>query len=105
MQTPRVGLVGLGFGAEFIPIYQAHPHAEVAAICRRTESKLHEVGERFGIPTRYTRYEDMLEDPGEMKNIAYNKEHNETLQQHRSYLAEYCRKYNDDFPFPSRDEA
>ena len=31
----RVAIVGLGFGAEFIPIYQAHPHAEMAAICRR----------------------------------------------------------------------
>jgi predicted dehydrogenase len=63
MDIPRVGLVGLGFGAEFIPIYQAHPHAEVAAICRRTKSKLDEIGDRFGIPTRYTRYEDMLADP------------------------------------------
>ena len=25
----RVSLVGLGFGAEFIPIYQAHPLAEI----------------------------------------------------------------------------
>jgi len=27
-----IGLVGLGFGAEFIPIYQAHPDAAVGAI-------------------------------------------------------------------------
>ena len=31
----RVAIVGLGFGAEFIPIYQAHPNAELTAICRR----------------------------------------------------------------------
>lgn len=31
----RVGIVGLGFGAEFIPIYQRHPDAEMYAICRR----------------------------------------------------------------------
>ena len=31
----RVAIVGLGFGAEFIPIYQNHPHAEMYAICRR----------------------------------------------------------------------
>ena len=30
----RVAIVGLGFGAEFIPIYQAHPHAEMYAIRR-----------------------------------------------------------------------
>ena len=31
----RVAIVGLGFGAEFIPIYQRHPNAEMYAICRR----------------------------------------------------------------------
>ncbi|MFO0937223.1 MAG: Gfo/Idh/MocA family oxidoreductase [Gemmataceae bacterium] len=33
----RVAIVGLGFGAEFIPIYQAHPNAELVAICRRNK--------------------------------------------------------------------
>jgi predicted dehydrogenase len=63
MNTVRAGIVGLGFGAEFIPIYQAHPNAEVAAICRRTRSHLDEVGEKFGIGTRYTDYDTMLADP------------------------------------------
>ena len=31
----RVAMIGLGFGAEFIPIYQRHPNAEVVAVCRR----------------------------------------------------------------------
>jgi len=56
----NVAMVGLGFGAEFIPIYQAHPDAHVAAICQRTESKLNEVGAAVGIDTRFTRYEDVL---------------------------------------------
>ena len=34
----RVAIVGLGFGAEFIPIYQAHPDAEMYAICRRNQA-------------------------------------------------------------------
>ena len=34
----RVGIVGLNFGAEFIPIYQAHPDAEMHAICRRDQA-------------------------------------------------------------------
>lgn len=56
-------MVGLGFGAEFIPIYQAHPDAEVHAICRRNEKELNAVGDRFGINRRYTQFEDVLRDP------------------------------------------
>jgi hypothetical protein len=29
---------GLSFGAEFIPIYQHYPNANMAAICQGTES-------------------------------------------------------------------
>ena len=36
----RVAIVGLGFGAEFIPIYQRHPNAEMYAICRRDKKEL-----------------------------------------------------------------
>lgn len=63
MDKARVGLVGLGFGAEFIPIYQAHPRAEIAAICQRTKSKLDEVGDRFGVANRYTDFNEVLGDP------------------------------------------
>lgn len=59
----KVAMIGLGFGAEFIPIYQRHPDAEVYAICQRNEQKLHEVGDRFGIEKRYTNFEDVLADP------------------------------------------
>jgi predicted dehydrogenase len=59
----RVAMVGLGFGAEFIPIYQRHPNAEVAAICRRNEHELNAIGDRFGIAARYTEYEKVLADP------------------------------------------
>ena len=63
MDEVRVGLIGLGFGSEFIPIYQAHPRAQVAAICQRTKSKLDVVGDRFGIAQRYTDIHDLLADP------------------------------------------
>ena len=63
MERARVGLIGLGFGSEFIPIYQAHPKAEVAAICQRTKRRLDEVGDRFGIATRYTDFREVLTDP------------------------------------------
>ncbi len=63
MDKARVGLIGLGFGSEFIPIYQAHPNAEVTAICQRSESALNDVGDRFGIATRYTDFREVLTDP------------------------------------------
>ncbi len=59
----RVAIVGLGFGAEFIPIYQNHPHAEMYAICRRNAAELNKCGDRFGIQKRYTDYSELLKDP------------------------------------------
>ncbi|HTK75742.1 MAG TPA: Gfo/Idh/MocA family oxidoreductase [Gemmataceae bacterium] len=59
----RVAIIGLGFGAEFIPIYQAHPNAEIAAICRRNKKELDACGDRYGIKTRYTDYDQLLKDP------------------------------------------
>jgi predicted dehydrogenase len=59
----RVAIVGLNFGAEFIPIYQAHPNAEMVAICRRNEKGLNEVGDKFGIKARYTDFNKLLQDP------------------------------------------
>src|SRR3954467_8598966 len=58
-----VGIVGLGFGAEFIPIYQRHPNAEMYAICRRDRKELDACGDKFGVAKRYTSYEEMLRDP------------------------------------------
>jgi len=58
----NVAIVGLGFGKEFIPIYQRHPHTNMYAICQRTRSKLDEVGDQFGVEKRYTDYEELLSD-------------------------------------------
>ncbi|MEZ6139042.1 MAG: Gfo/Idh/MocA family oxidoreductase [Zavarzinella sp.] len=62
-QKVRVAIVGLGFGAEFIPIYQAHPNAEMYAICRRNQAELDKCGDKYGIAKRYTSYEELLQDP------------------------------------------
>jgi predicted dehydrogenase len=59
----NVAMVGLGFGAEFIPIYQRHPNANVHAICRRDVAEMNKVGDRFGIAKRYTTFEEVLADP------------------------------------------
>ena len=58
----NVAIAGLGFGAEFIPIYQQHPGANLVAICQRTRSRLDEIGDAFGIQKRYTSYDEMLQD-------------------------------------------
>ncbi|MDX2284582.1 MAG: Gfo/Idh/MocA family oxidoreductase [Bacteroidia bacterium] len=59
----NVAIIGLGFGAEFIPIYQQHPQARLAAICQRNRSKLDAVGDAFGVEKRYTSYAELLRDP------------------------------------------
>ena len=59
----KIAIVGLGFGAEFIPIYQKHPDAELIAVCQRNEESLNEVADQYGIPKRYTSYEALLDDP------------------------------------------
>jgi len=58
----NVAIVGLGFGAEFIPIYQQHPDTNMYAICQRTKEKLDQVGDAFGVEKRYTSFEELLKD-------------------------------------------
>jgi predicted dehydrogenase len=59
----NAAIVGLGFGAEFIPIYQKHPGVHLAAVCRRNQEELHRIGDTFGIEKRYTHFEEVLSDP------------------------------------------
>lgn len=58
----NVGIVGLEFGAEFIPIYQRHPNATMYAVCQRNRDRLNQVGDSHGIDVRYDDYEAMLKD-------------------------------------------
>jgi predicted dehydrogenase len=59
----NVAIIGLGFGVQFIPIYERHPNTNMYAICRRSKAALDAVGDAFGVERRYTRYEDVLADP------------------------------------------
>ena len=59
----NVAIVGLGFGAEFIPIYQRHPRANLYAICQRRPEKLNAVGDAFGVERRTTDFKALLRDP------------------------------------------
>jgi predicted dehydrogenase len=58
----NVAIVGLGFGAEFIPIFQRHPHANMYAICQRTRKKLDAIGDAFGVENRHTDFKELLKD-------------------------------------------
>ena len=58
----NVAIIGLGFGAEFIPIYQKHPNANMYGICRRNEDELNKIGEAIGNENRFTDYQEVLND-------------------------------------------
>jgi len=58
----NVAVVGLGFGAEFIPVYQKHPNARLVAICQRNRKKLDALGDTFGIDGRYTAFTELLKN-------------------------------------------
>src|SRR5437870_3427212 len=59
----NVAIIGLGFGAEFIPIYQRHPNANMYAICQRNSKKLNAIGDAFGVDKRCTDYRELVQDP------------------------------------------
>lgn len=63
-QKVNIGIVGLGFGKEFIPIYQKHPQAGKIALCTRRQAVLDRIGDHFGIEQglRYTSYQAMVEN-------------------------------------------
>jgi len=65
MQQRRlnVAIVGLGFGKEFIPIYQRHPATNLYAVCQRTRALLDEVGAVYGIERLFTSFDDLIADP------------------------------------------
>lgn len=59
----NIAIIGLGFGAEFIPIYQKHPFTRMYAICQRDQKKLNAIGDAFGVDVRYSDYRELLKDP------------------------------------------
>jgi predicted dehydrogenase len=62
-QKLNVAIVGLGFGKEFIPIYQNHPNTNMYAICQRSKDKLAEVGDQYKVAKRYDSFEELIQDP------------------------------------------
>lgn len=60
----HVGIVGLGFGAEFVPIYQRHPAVGEVSIADADPARLAQVGDAFGVLRRHASLESLLENPG-----------------------------------------
>ena len=56
----HIAVVGLGFGAEFVPIYLDHPAVGAVTLCELDEGRLQAVGERFGVERRCRTYEEVL---------------------------------------------
>ena len=56
----KVAVVGLQFGAEFVPIYRDHPDVSRVAVCDLDSAKLNAVAGRFGIADRFARLEEVL---------------------------------------------
>jgi predicted dehydrogenase len=59
----NIAIVGLGFGKEFIPIYQQHPDTRLYAICQRTPGQLEQVGATYGIERLFTSFDELIADP------------------------------------------
>ena len=59
----NIAVVGLGFGAEFIPLWQKHPLTRCYAICQRDPKKLDAIGDYFGVEKRFTDFDALLKDP------------------------------------------
>ena len=59
----RTAIIGLGFGAEFIPVFKAHPDSDCVALCRRNADEVNRVADLFGVEKRYTDFEQVLDDP------------------------------------------
>jgi predicted dehydrogenase len=57
----RIAVVGLGFGAEFVPIYMDHPDVESVAICDVNSDRLQKTGDRFNIQRRYTSFDEIIQ--------------------------------------------
>ena len=60
----RVAIVGLGFGAEFIPIYQAHPERRDVRRLPAEQGRTRPLRRSSSAsPRRYTDYDELLKDP------------------------------------------
>ena len=64
MKRIRCGVIGLGwFGEHHVDALQQLPLVDVVAVCTRTESRLRDIADRYGVRKAFTDYHDLLADP------------------------------------------
>ena len=59
----RVALVGVSFGAEFVPIYLKHPDVDSLVLVDTNRELLDTIGNKFLLEERLTDFSAMLELP------------------------------------------
>ena len=59
----HVGIVGLRFGAEFLPIYQHHPLVSKVSVADTDKARLDQIGDAFDVAGRYQSLDLLLADP------------------------------------------
>lgn len=57
----RVAVVGLGFGAEFVPIYASHPDVQSVAVCDASPERLRKTAQRFGIKRLFEDVDEVVQ--------------------------------------------
>lgn len=64
MDKVRFAVIGLGwFGEYHADVIASLPHAELYALCTRTESRLAALAGKFGVANTYTDYRELLANP------------------------------------------
>ncbi len=56
----RTAIVGLGFGAEFIPIHAKHPNIDLVTVCDHDTKRLDSVCEKFALKNRTDSFDELL---------------------------------------------
>lgn len=59
----HVGIVGLRFGAEFLPIYQRHPLVSKVSVADTDKARLDQIGDAFDVAGRHQSLDLLLADP------------------------------------------
>ncbi len=59
----RIAVVGLRFGAEFVPIYQQHPDVSEVVLCDSDSERLRVTADRFNVHRTFGNLDDLLSSP------------------------------------------
>jgi predicted dehydrogenase len=57
--APTVGIIGLGYGRAHIPAFQVNG-CRVVALCQRDQASAKTLADRYGVPSVFGRWEDLL---------------------------------------------